>query len=149
MRCLLTLGVPHHGGVLLLVVGQAPDESLHVKRVQLAVRLLFSGRPVEVLAVGVEQTGQTADKCCPDAVGMERLGTYYRHESETTVVGDAVAPAALVEAVSLGPFLANSARRVEFGGRPVKAVALHPDGVLGVPHRLNHHVGHNGRRSNG
>lgn len=96
----LTLGVPHHGGILLLVVGQITDETVHVKGIELPIGLLLPAWSVEVLAVGVQKTSQAADKCCPHAVRVESVGTNQRYETEAPVMRQAATSAALVETVS-------------------------------------------------
>ena len=146
---MLTLSVPHHGGIVLLVVGQAANESVHVKGVQLAVGLLLPSRSAKVLAVRVEEARQAAHKRRPHTVGVEGLGADQRHDAQAPVVGHAIASTALVEAITLRPVVAHRAHRISLRLAPVEAVALHPDRVLCVPHWLDHHVGHDGRGGNG
>lgn len=143
-----TLSIPQHGRIILLIVGQTPDEPIHIKGIMLTISLLFLGRSSKVLSISVKQACHTTDKCGPNAIRMESCRANQRGKPKTMVMGKTVAATALVEAIALRPIITNSTDGVLFARSPIEAVTLNPDCVFRVLDRLDHHVGHDGRRGN-
>ena len=83
---MLTLSFPHHGSILLLIMGKTLNKSIHVKSEQLVVGLLLLRRPPKVLAVRVQHARQATDKRCPDSVGVESVGAHQRNVTKTATV---------------------------------------------------------------
>lgn len=105
----LTLCVPHHCGILLLVIRQAPNETAHVECEQLTVLLLLLVRPTHVLAIGKQQAGKATDKGGADSIGVEGHRAYQTDEAEAAVVSQAPTTTALEQPVSLGSVVTDVA----------------------------------------
>jgi hypothetical protein len=77
-----TLCIPHHYGIILLIMREAFDEPSHVESVELAIGFLLLRRASEILSVRIEQAGQTTHECGSDPVCMEGLRAYQRDLSQ-------------------------------------------------------------------
>lgn len=143
------MGITHHGGVFLLVVWKALDEGFHVKSVQLSIAFLLLVRPAEMLAIGVEETGQTADKSGPYSVGMEGLGANNGYLSQASAVGHRLTGGAFIETIAFRPVIADGANGQGVIGVETEAMALYPYRGFRVADRLDLHVGHDCGRSEG
>jgi hypothetical protein len=104
-----TLSLAQHGHVLLLIMGETLDETVHLKGVQLPITLLLLRWSAKVFPVRKEQASHAAHKCRPDTVRMECIGAYNRDESQTAAMRDSLTSAALVDAVALRFVVANGA----------------------------------------
>lgn len=140
----LTLGIPHHSGILLLVMGAASDERVHVKCIHLAIGPLVFRRAAQVFPVRVQKAREASNERRSNALGVECLRADDRDDAQAAVMAEAAASPALVKTITLGLVFADGAQGRRLGTLPVETVSFNPNRCLSVLHGVYRHVWHDG-----
>jgi hypothetical protein len=103
------LSLFQHLRILLLLMGQALQESIHVKAIQLSSSLLIFGGSVKMLPIGVEQACKTTNKSRPNAVCMEGCWAHQGYMTQAATVCCSTTARTFIDAITFWLVITNRA----------------------------------------